>query len=147
MHFLLLHIYSLPSELYLFIKHFIILLPSSMIPATESREILQKRCAKVTGSFKKTLEIAGTWPQYSDRILSGFFGGFLSTSCAFWQEPARNHRKKSENFPAAMLLPQITGIGRNRQFPDQVVRPGKCRSEINALLKVKLMRNADFGFS
>jgi hypothetical protein len=128
-----------------------------MIPATESREILQKRCAKVTGSFKKTLEIAGTWKQYSDRILSGFSGGFLSTSCAFQQEPARNHRKKSENFPAAMLLPQITGIARNRQFPDQVFRPGKCRSEINALLKekkeenmywkVKLMRNADFGFS
>jgi hypothetical protein len=37
------------------------------------------------------------------QILSG---GFLSSSCAFRQEPVGNHRKKFENFPAVILLPQ-----------------------------------------
>jgi len=42
-----------------------------MIPATRSRSILQERCGKVTGSRRKTPEIAGTWEQYSDPELSG----------------------------------------------------------------------------
>jgi hypothetical protein len=37
----------------------------SMIPATRSRGILQERCGKVTGSCRKTPEIAGKWKQYS----------------------------------------------------------------------------------
>jgi hypothetical protein len=56
-----------------------------------------------TGSCRKTPEIAGTWKQYSDWNSSGFF---LVGSCAFRQEPAGNHQKKSENFPAGILLPQ-----------------------------------------
>jgi hypothetical protein len=35
-----------------------------------------------------------------------FSGKFLSNSCAFRQEPARNHWKESEKFPAGILLPQ-----------------------------------------
>ncbi len=38
-----------------------------MIPATGSRGILQERCGKVTGSCKKTPEIAGTLKQYPGR--------------------------------------------------------------------------------
>ncbi len=80
---------------------FISLLPRSTIPATGSRGILQGRCGKVTGSCRKTPEVAETWKQYSARKLSG---GFLSTSCAFRQDPAGNHRTKSENFPAGYCL-------------------------------------------
>jgi hypothetical protein len=43
-----------------------------------------------------------------------FFGGFLPTSCAFRQEPARNHRKKSENFLTGILLPCSSNF---RRFP------------------------------
>jgi hypothetical protein len=58
---------------------------------------------KVTGSCRKTPEIAGTWKQYSDRKFSGFF---QTISCAFRKELAGNHWKKSEKFQAGILLPQ-----------------------------------------
>ncbi len=54
-----------------------------------------------------------------------FSGGFLSTSCAFRQEPAGNHRKKSENFPAGILLPQ-----NHRNYPEPAVSgPGYMSSD------------------
>jgi hypothetical protein len=81
-----------------------------MIPAIGSREILQERCGKVTGSFRKTPEIAGTWKQYSEQKLSEFFSrGFLSTSCPFRPE---------------YCFHKMTGITRNRPFPGGTVRPG-----------------------
>ncbi len=43
-----------------------------------------------------------------------FSGGFLSISCAFRQEPAGNHRKKSEKFPVEILLPRSSDF---RCFP------------------------------
>jgi hypothetical protein len=61
-----------------------------MIPATGSHEILQERSGKVTGSFRKTPEIAGTWKQYSDRKLPGFFP---VDSC---QLPVLSGRNQSE---------------------------------------------------
>ena len=48
-------------------------MPRSMIPATGSRGILQERSGKVTGSWRKAPEIAGTWKQYSHRKFLGFF--------------------------------------------------------------------------
>jgi hypothetical protein len=78
-----------------------------MISATGSHGIVQERCAKVTGSCKKTQEIAGTWKQYSDRKLSAFFP---VDSC---QLPALSGRsrpemigKNSENF-----RPELPGTG------------------------------------
>ncbi len=44
-----------------------------MIPATESRRILQKICGKVTVSDRKTSEISGKWKQYSSRNFLRFF--------------------------------------------------------------------------
>jgi hypothetical protein len=44
-----------------------------MITATGSRGIVQKRCGKITRACRKTPEIAGTWKQYSDWKLFGFF--------------------------------------------------------------------------
>jgi hypothetical protein len=67
-----------------------------------------ERCGKVTGSCRKTPEIAGTWKQYSDRKLSGFF------PVGFCQIPVLSGRNRP-------------GITRNRQFPDRVVRPGYIR--------------------
>jgi hypothetical protein len=66
-----------------------------------------------TGSYKKIPEIAGIWKQYSGRKLSGFFP---VDSCAFRQELAGNHRKKSEKFPAGILLPQ-----NHRNYPEPAV--------------------------
>ncbi len=103
-------------------KHFF-LLPRSMIPGTGSHGILQERCGKVTGSCRKTLEIAGKWQQYSDRKSSGFF---LVNSCAFRQEPAGNHQKKSENFPAGILLPQ-----NHRNYPEPVISGPACSTWVD----------------
>jgi hypothetical protein len=55
-----------------------------------------------------------------------FSGGFLSTSCAFRQKPAGNHRKKSENFPAGILLPQ-----NHRNYPEPVVSGPDCSTWIS----------------
>jgi hypothetical protein len=46
---------------------------------------------KMRESHRILQEIAGTGKQYSGRIFSG---GFLLSSCAFRQEPLRNHREK-----------------------------------------------------
>jgi hypothetical protein len=89
-----------------------------MIPATGSLVILQERCGKVTGSCRKTPEIAGTWKQYSGRKFSG---GFLSISCAFRQEPTGNHRKKSETFPSGTLLSE-----NHRNYPEPAVSGPGC---------------------
>ncbi len=50
-----------------------------------------------------------------------FSGGFLSTSCAFRQEPVGNHLKKCENFPAGILLPQ-----NHRNYPEPAVSGSGC---------------------
>jgi hypothetical protein len=76
-------------------------------PATGSHGILQETCGKVAESCTKTPEIAGTMEAvFRLEIVWIFSGGFLSTSCAFRQETARNHRKKSGKFPVGILLPQ-----------------------------------------
>jgi hypothetical protein len=110
-----------------------------MIPATGSRGILQERCGKVTGSFRKTPEIAGTWKQYSDWKLAGFFP---VDSCAFGQEQAG---KNPKIFRPGYCFHKITGITRNRQFPDRVVRPGEkrldkigCNHKLNQLINIGL---------
>jgi hypothetical protein len=43
---------------------------------------------------------------FRPEIFRIFPGRFLSTSCAFRQEPVGNHWKKSEKFPAGILLLQ-----------------------------------------
>jgi hypothetical protein len=84
-----------------------------MIPATRSRGILQ--------------EIAGTWKQYSDRKLSGFFP---VDSCQFPVLSGRNRSeiigKNPKIFRPEYYFHKITGFARNRQFPDRPVRPGYC---------------------
>jgi hypothetical protein len=90
------------------------------------RGIQQERRGKVTGSCRKTPEIAGTWKQYSDRKMCGFFP---MDAC---QIPVLSGRNRSEIIRKNPKISQpeycfhkITGITRNRQFPDRVVRPGK----------------------
>ena len=56
---------------------------------------------------------------FRSKIRPDFSGGFLPTSCTFRQELAGYHRKKSENFPSGILLPQNH---RNHLEPD-VSRP------------------------
>ncbi len=96
-----------------------------MISATGSRGILQERCRKVTGSCRKTPETAGTWKQYSDRKLSGFFP---VNSRQILVLSGRNRpeiiRKNPKIFRPEYCFHKITGITRNRQFPDRVIRPG-----------------------
>ncbi len=55
------------------------------------------------------------------QIVRIYSGGFLSTSCAFRQEPAG---KNSKIFRPEYCFDKITGTTRNRQCPDRVVRPG-----------------------
>ncbi len=90
----------------------------SMIPATGSRKILQKRFGKVTGSCKKTPEVAGTWKQYSGRKLSGFFP---VDSCQLPVLSGRNQPKISEKNPAGILLPQ-----NHRNYPEPAVSGPGC---------------------
>jgi hypothetical protein len=82
-----------------------------MIPATGSRGILQEN----TGNRWNVEAVL------RPEIVRIFSGGFLSTSDAFWQEPAGNHRKKSENFPVGILLPQ-----NQRNYPEQGVSGPGC---------------------
>jgi hypothetical protein len=57
--------------------------------------------------LQESTGISRKWKQYSDRKFAGFFsGGFQLIPCAFREEPVRNHRKKSENFPVGILLPR-----------------------------------------
>jgi hypothetical protein len=58
---------------------------------------------------------------FRPEIVRIFSGGFLSNSCAFRQEPAGNHQKKSENFPAGILLPQ-----NHRNYLEPVVSGPAC---------------------
>ena len=53
-------------------------------------------------SRRNTPEVTGTWKQYSCRKISG---AFQSLSCTCRQKLVGNHRKKSGNFPAGILLP------------------------------------------
>jgi hypothetical protein len=53
---------------------------------------------------------------FRPEIVRIFSGEFPSNSCAFRQEPAGNHQKKSENFPAGILLPQ-----NHRNYPKPAV--------------------------
>jgi hypothetical protein len=96
-----------------------------MIPATRSREILKERCGKVTGSCRKTPEIAGTWKQYSDPELSGFFP---VDSCQLPMLSGKNRpkitRKNPKNFRPEYCFHEIAGITRNWPFPGRTVRPG-----------------------
>ncbi len=105
-----------------------------MIPATRSCRILHERCGKVTGSCRKTPEIAETWKQYSNRVLSRFFP---VDSCELPVISGRNGLeiigKNSKNFRSEYCFHKITGITRSRQFPDRVVRPGREREETRSI--------------
>ena len=58
------------------------------------------------GSGRNTSEVTGTWKQYSDRKISGFFPVHSDHFPVLSrQELVGNHRKKSGNFPAGILLP------------------------------------------
>jgi hypothetical protein len=100
-----------------------------MIPDTGSHGILQERCGKVTRSCRKTPKIAGIWKQYSDRKLPGFFP---VDSCQLLVLSGRNRLeiigKNPKIFRSEYCFHKITGITRNRQFPDWVVRPGEAYS-------------------
>jgi hypothetical protein len=76
-----------------------------MIPATGSRVILQERRGKFTGN-RWNMEAV-----FRTEIVGIFSVGFLSTSCAFRQERAGNHRKK---FWPEYCFHKITGITRDR---------------------------------
>jgi hypothetical protein len=82
-----------------------------MIPATGFNRILQE-------STRNRWNIEAVFRPENFRIFSG---RFLSTSCAFQQEPAANHWKKSEKFPAAILLPQ-----NHRNYPEPAVSGPDC---------------------
>jgi hypothetical protein len=58
---------------------------------------------------------------FRPEIVEIFSGEFLSTSCAFRPEIIGENPK---NFRPEYCFHKITGITRNRQFPDWVVRPG-----------------------
>jgi hypothetical protein len=64
---------------------------------------------------------------FRPEIVQIFSGGFLSTSCTFRQEPPGNHRKKSEKFPAGILLPQ-----NHRNYPEPVVSKPECLTWVTA---------------
>jgi hypothetical protein len=82
-----------------------------MIPATRSHGILQENTRN-----RWNMEAV-----FRPEIVRIFFGGFLSNSCAFRQEPAGNHQKKSENFPVGILLPQ-----NHRNYPEPAVSGPGC---------------------
>ncbi len=93
--------------------------------------ILQERYGKVTVSFRKTPEIAGTWKQYSGRKLPGFF------PVVSYQLPVLSGRnkpeiiaKKPKSLQSEYCFHKITGIPRNRPFMGQTVRSvlERCRS-------------------
>ena len=79
--------------------------PRSKILVTGSRRNLQERDGKNPGSGRNIAEVTGTWKQYSDRKISGFF-------------PAH-----SDHFPAlsARNLLEITG----KKIP-KIFRPESC---------------------
>jgi hypothetical protein len=87
-----------------------------MIPATRSRRILQEN----TGN-RWNMEAV-----FRPEIVRIFSGGFLSTSCAFRQEPAGNHRKKSENFPSGILLPE-----NHWNYPEPAVSGPGCSTWVS----------------
>jgi hypothetical protein len=66
-----------------------------MIPATGS-------CGIVQENTRNSWNIEAVFWTGIVRI---FYGGFLSSSCAFWQEPTRNHR----NYPELA----VSGLGRS----------------------------------
>ncbi len=70
--------------------------PSSMIPATGSRRIVQERCGKVAGN-RWNMEAV-----FRPEIVRIFSGGFL----CFQAGTDRKSSEKAENFPAGILLPQ-----------------------------------------
>jgi hypothetical protein len=86
-----------------------------MIPATGSHGTLQERCGKVTGSCRKTPEIARKWKQYSDWKLSRFCP---VDYCQIPVLSGRNRpeiiRKNPKNFRPEYCFHKITGIIRNR---------------------------------
>jgi hypothetical protein len=82
-----------------------------MIPANGSRGILQENTEN-----RWNMEAV-----FLPEIVRIFSGGFLSTSCDFRQETAGNHRKKSENVPAGILLPQ-----NHRNYPEPAVSGPGC---------------------
>jgi hypothetical protein len=91
-----------------------------MIPATGPRRILQEN----TGNCWNMEAV------FRPEIVRMFSDGFLGSYYAFWQEPAGNHRKKSENFPAATLLLQNHPI-----YPELAVSGPVCSTwELNQLI-------------
>ncbi len=86
-------LYCNPNIIFNFIRYTAVSDPESNVnPQVEDfgQGILQERLGKVIVSCRKISEIAGTWKQYSGRILSKFFlVDSLPNSCAFRQEPAR----------------------------------------------------------
>ncbi len=62
---------------------------------------------------------------FRPEIFRIFFGGFLPTSFAFRQEPGGKYWKKSDKFPAGILLPQ-----NHRNRPEPVVSGPDCSNWI-----------------
>jgi len=86
-----------------------------MIPPTRSRRIMQERCGKVTASFRKASDIAGTWKQYSGQK---FFGFFPVDPCQIPVLSGRNQAKSIGKNPKIFrpeyCFHKITGTGRFR---------------------------------
>ncbi len=93
------------------------------------RRTLQKRCGKVTGSCRKTPEIAETWKQYSDRKLSGFCpADSCQLSVLSGRNRAKSIGKNPKIFRPEYCFHKITGITGNQPFSSRTVRPGNNQS-------------------
>ncbi len=65
-----------------------------------------------------------------------FSGGFLPTSCAFQQEAGGKHWKKSEKFPAGILLPQ-----NHRNYPKPAVSGPDCTTWVHPTRSAKFRKS------
>ncbi len=96
-------------------------LPRSMTPTTGSCRKDTGKSPYPSGKHRKSLEHGSSTPTGN---FSDFSGGFLPASFAFWQEPGGKHWKNPEKFRPEYCFHKITGITRNRPFPDRTVWPG-----------------------
>jgi hypothetical protein len=79
------------------------------------------------GKHRKSLKHGSSLPSGK---FSDFTGGFLLTSCAFRQEPGGKQWKKSEKFPAGILLPQ-----NYRNYPEPAVSGPDCSTWVRVQRK------------
>jgi hypothetical protein len=95
-----------------------------MIPAIRSYRILRESHLILKENTGNRWSVEAVFQPEIFRIFSG---GFLLTSCAFRQEPGGKHWKKSEKFPAGILLPQ-----NHRNYPEPVVSKPECLTWVTA---------------